>query len=130
MKRALDVLVIPGLLLMSALAGPVGALALAPVGHEQPHLSLRHEGPRALGPVGENLDARSLVRFQCGPEDVVAGGATKIFTNAPAGRVLLGSPAMKMETHVEAMKGLRRLPRLYRQVAELQKAVSKTDPSD
>ena len=30
MKRASDFFVIPGLLLMSALAGPVGALALAP----------------------------------------------------------------------------------------------------
>ncbi|NRA98254.1 MAG: UDP-3-O-(3-hydroxymyristoyl)glucosamine N-acyltransferase [Rhodobacteraceae bacterium] len=80
---------------------------------------------------------RVVMGGQCGVsdnifvgDDVVAGGATKIFTNAPAGRVLLGSPAMKMETHVEAMKGLRRLPRLFRQVAELQKAVSKTDPSD
>ncbi|MGC9418104.1 MAG: UDP-3-O-(3-hydroxymyristoyl)glucosamine N-acyltransferase [Rhodovulum sp.] len=63
-------------------------------------------------------------------DDVIAGGATKIFTNAPSGRVLLGYPAMKMETHVEAYKGLRRLPRLFAQVAELQKAVSKLRQSD
>jgi len=75
---------------------------------------------------------RVVLGGQCGVsdnifvgDDVVAGGATKIFTNAPAGRVLLGSPAMKMETHVEAMKNLRRLPRLFRQVSELQKRVPK-----
>ncbi|MGO4914908.1 UDP-3-O-(3-hydroxymyristoyl)glucosamine N-acyltransferase [Pseudogemmobacter sp. W21_MBD1_M6] len=80
---------------------------------------------------------RVVLGGQCGVsdnifvgDDVIAGGATKIFSNAPAGRVLLGSPAMKMETHVEAMKNLRRLPRLFRSVAELQKTVSKSDHSD
>lgn len=58
-------------------------------------------------------------------DDVIAGGATKIFTNAPAGRVLLGSPAVKMENHVEAQKNIRRLPRLYAQVAELRETVKK-----
>lgn len=57
-------------------------------------------------------------------DDVIAGGATKIFTKVPSGRVLLGYPAMKMETHVESYKAIRRLPRLARQVADLQKAVS------
>lgn len=87
---------------------------------------------------------RVVLGGQCGVsdnifvgDDVIAGGATKIFTNAPAGRVLLGSPAMKMETHVEAMKNLRRLPRLFRNVADLQTTVSKichddqiTDPDE
>lgn len=63
-------------------------------------------------------------------DDVIAGGATKIFTNAPKGRVLLGYPAMRMDAHVEAYKGLRRLPRLFAQVAELQKAVSKLGQRD
>jgi UDP-3-O-[3-hydroxymyristoyl] glucosamine N-acyltransferase len=58
-------------------------------------------------------------------DDVIAGGGTQIFTNAPAGRVLLGSPAMKMETHVEAQKNIRRLGRLYTQVAELRETVTK-----
>ena len=44
-------------------------------------------------------------------DDVVAGGATAILSNAPAGRVLLGYPAVKMETHIEMQKALRRLPR-------------------
>ncbi|QDY68999.1 UDP-3-O-(3-hydroxymyristoyl)glucosamine N-acyltransferase [Qingshengfaniella alkalisoli] len=63
-------------------------------------------------------------------DDVVAGGATKIFTNAPNGRVLLGYPAMKMDTHVEVYKALRRLPRLFREVREIQKAVSKAEEKD
>jgi len=80
---------------------------------------------------------RVVMGGQCGVndnifvgDDVVAGGATKIFTNAPAGRVLLGSPAVKMEAHVEMMKALRRLPRLVEQVRALQKAVSKSPDSD
>lgn len=56
-------------------------------------------------------------------DDVIAGGGTDIYTNVPAGRVILGSPAVKMETHVEIQKGIRRLPRLYAQVAQLQEAV-------
>ncbi|MFD1912920.1 UDP-3-O-(3-hydroxymyristoyl)glucosamine N-acyltransferase [Halodurantibacterium flavum] len=63
-------------------------------------------------------------------DDVIAGGATKIFTNAPAGRVLLGSPAVKMETQIEINKAVRRLPRLFSQVAELQKAVFKRGDAD
>lgn len=80
---------------------------------------------------------RVVMAGQCGVndnifvgDDVIAGGATKIFTNAPKGRVLLGYPAMRMESHVEAYKGLRRLPRLFRDVAELKKAVSNRDQSD
>lgn len=63
-------------------------------------------------------------------DNVIAGGATKIFTNVPKGRVLLGYPAVKMDTHVETYKAMRRLPRLMKQVAELQKAVFKSDKSD
>lgn len=73
---------------------------------------------------------RVVMGGQCGVsdnifvgDDVIAGGATKIFTNAPAGRVLLGSPALKMETHVEAWKNIRRLSRLFAQVAELRATV-------
>ncbi len=61
---------------------------------------------------------------------VVTGGATKVLANVPTGRVMLGYPAMKMETHLEVYKGLRRLPRLFRDVAKLQKAVSNPDKSD
>ena len=50
---------------------------------------------------------------------VITGGATKVLSNIPAGRVMLGYPAMKMETHLEAYKALRRLPRLMRDFAAL-----------
>jgi UDP-3-O-[3-hydroxymyristoyl] glucosamine N-acyltransferase len=56
-------------------------------------------------------------------DNVIAGGATKIFTNVPAGRVILGYPAVKMERHIEIYKALRRLPRLFKDVAELQKNI-------
>lgn len=53
----------------------------------------------------------------------ILGGATVILSNVPAGRVMLGYPAMKMDAHIEASKGLRRLPRLFRDVAELKERV-------
>ena len=61
---------------------------------------------------------------------VVTGGATKVLANIPDGRVMLGYPAMQMKTHIEAYKGLRRLPRLFADVASLKKAVFKTGESD
>ncbi|MYM53948.1 UDP-3-O-(3-hydroxymyristoyl)glucosamine N-acyltransferase [Thalassovita mangrovi] len=63
-------------------------------------------------------------------DHAITGGATKVLANVPAGRVMLGYPAMKMETHIEVYKGLRRLPRLFRDVAALQKAVSKSAKTD
>ncbi|MFI0395109.1 UDP-3-O-(3-hydroxymyristoyl)glucosamine N-acyltransferase [Paracoccus jiaweipingae] len=75
---------------------------------------------------------RVVLGGQCGAsdnifigDDVIAGGGTKIFTNVPAGRVILGSPATRMETHVTAQKNIRRLPRLFDQVAKLQETVTK-----
>jgi UDP-3-O-[3-hydroxymyristoyl] glucosamine N-acyltransferase len=44
---------------------------------------------------------------------------------------VLGSPALKMETHVEAWKNIRRMGRLFDQVAELRKTVNGiTDKTD
>lgn len=59
-------------------------------------------------------------------DDVIAGGGAMIFTNVPAGRVVWGHPAVKMETQVEINKAVRRLPRLFTQVAELQKLVTQS----
>ncbi len=74
---------------------------------------------------------RVVLGGQCGAvdnifigDDVIAGGGTKILSNVPAGRVILGYPAVKMETHVQAWKNIRRLPRLFEQVAELRAAVA------
>ncbi len=56
-------------------------------------------------------------------------GATKATSNVPAGRVMMGYPAVKMDLHTEIYKAQRRLPRLMRQVAALQKAVFKDESS-
>lgn len=63
-------------------------------------------------------------------DNVITGGATKVLANVPAGRVMLGYPAMKMTSHIESYKALRRLPRLFRDVAALQKSVFKPGQSD
>ncbi len=60
-------------------------------------------------------------------DGVIAGGGTKLMSNVPAGRTMLGYPATQMDKQVEQYKALRRLPRLLREVADLRKAVFKTD---
>lgn len=74
---------------------------------------------------------------QCGVVDnifigdrVVAGGGAKILSNVPAGRFVMGYPAVKAETHTEIYKAQRRLPRMAADLAELKKAVSKPETSD
>lgn len=79
-----------------------------------------------------NIGNRVILGGQCGVsdnifigDDVIAGGGTKILSNAPAGRVLLGYPAIRMESYIQAWKNIRRLGRLFEQVAELRAAVTK-----
>jgi len=62
-------------------------------------------------------------------DDVVAGGGTRIRTNVPKGRVILGDPAVKIETQLAINKALRRLPRLMASLARGNKDVSKDDDS-
>ncbi len=63
-------------------------------------------------------------------DNVITGGATKLMSNVPKGRVMLGYPAIQMDSQMEIYKGLRRLKRLFRDVADLKKTVSKTGQSD
>jgi UDP-3-O-[3-hydroxymyristoyl] glucosamine N-acyltransferase len=58
----------------------------------------------------------------------ITGGATVVLSNIPAGRVMLGYPAGKMETTLEIFKAQRRLPKLFREVAALKSAVFKDGP--
>lgn len=58
-------------------------------------------------------------------DDVIAGGASKIFTRVPAGRVILGNPAVRMDTQMEIQKAVRRLPRMAQQLAKLQETVTR-----
>ena len=80
---------------------------------------------------------RVVLGGQCGVSDnifvgndVIAGAGTLIYSNAPAGRALLGLPALKMETQLAAWKNIRRLGRLFQQVAELRAIVIKPDHTD
>ena len=61
---------------------------------------------------------------------VITGGGTKVLSSVPAGRVMLGYPATKMDKQIEIFKAIRRLPRLIADVAALQKAVFKSNKSD
>ena len=63
-------------------------------------------------------------------DNVITGAGTMVLSNVPSGRAMLGYPAMKMETHIEAYKGLRRLPRLTKEIAALKKAVLNLAPKD
>lgn len=57
---------------------------------------------------------------------VITGGGTKVLSSVPAGRVVLGYPATRMDKQIEIFKAIRRLPRLLADVAALQKAVFKS----
>ncbi|MCV2869944.1 UDP-3-O-(3-hydroxymyristoyl)glucosamine N-acyltransferase [Defluviimonas sp. WL0002] len=59
-------------------------------------------------------------------DDVIAGAGTKIMSNAPKGRVLLGYPAIKMESQIANWKHIRRLGRMNDQLAELREIVSES----
>ena len=63
-------------------------------------------------------------------DNVITGGGTKLLSNVPAGRVMLGYPAMKMDAQMDVYKGLRRLGRLFADVADLKKTVSNLRQSD
>lgn len=63
-------------------------------------------------------------------DNVITGGSTKALANIPAGRVMLGYPAMKMDSQMEVYKNLRRLKRLFTDVAALKKTVSNIGQSD
>jgi UDP-3-O-[3-hydroxymyristoyl] glucosamine N-acyltransferase len=63
-------------------------------------------------------------------DGVIAGGGTKILSNAPAGRSLLGYPATEMGKQIEGYKTLRRLPRLLRDVAALKSQMGTSKDSE
>ena len=52
-------------------------------------------------------------------DGVVAGGAAVILSKVPAGRMILGYPAVKMDLHVDMYKAQRRLPRMMEEFAEI-----------
>lgn len=60
-------------------------------------------------------------------DNVITGGATKVLSNIPAGRVMLGYPAMKMDTQLDIYKSIRRLPRILKDIAQLKKTISKSE---
>ncbi|MXX90980.1 MAG: UDP-3-O-(3-hydroxymyristoyl)glucosamine N-acyltransferase [Boseongicola sp. SB0677_bin_26] len=57
-------------------------------------------------------------------DDVVIGGGAIVLSRVPAGRVLLGYPAMKMDQYIVASRNWRRLPRILKDIEALKKAVS------
>jgi len=60
-------------------------------------------------------------------DNVIAAGATAILSNVPAGRVMMGYPAVKMKQNIDSYKALRRLPRLVARLEKLEKQVSNLD---
>ncbi|NBT33625.1 MAG: UDP-3-O-(3-hydroxymyristoyl)glucosamine N-acyltransferase, partial [Rhodobacteraceae bacterium] len=59
--------------------------------------------------------------------DSVITGASSVLSNVPAGRVMMGYPATKIDVQVESYKALRRLPRLIRELGNRQNSVSKPE---
>ncbi|MFK7868858.1 MAG: UDP-3-O-(3-hydroxymyristoyl)glucosamine N-acyltransferase [Roseobacter sp.] len=63
-------------------------------------------------------------------DGVITGGGTKVLSSIPAGRVMLGYPATRMDKQIEIFKAIRRLPRILSDIAALQKAVFKQNDKD
>ncbi|MBW7921383.1 MAG: UDP-3-O-(3-hydroxymyristoyl)glucosamine N-acyltransferase [Rubellimicrobium sp.] len=64
-------------------------------------------------------------------DDVVLGGGTIALSTIPAGRIMLGYPAMPMPVQVAAYKALRRLPRLLQRLGgAAQGSVPNSDGTD
>jgi len=61
---------------------------------------------------------------------VIAAGASVILSNVPAGRVMMGYPAVRMDSFTEMYKAQRRLPRFARDLDTVKKAVFKPGSSD
>ncbi len=53
--------------------------------------------------------------------DVVLSGGSIVLSNVPAGRVMMGYPATKLDTQVESYKALRRLPRILKELSRTKK---------
>ncbi|UYV39169.1 UDP-3-O-(3-hydroxymyristoyl)glucosamine N-acyltransferase [Rhodobacteraceae bacterium D3-12] len=52
-------------------------------------------------------------------DGVVCGGAAVVLSKVPAGRMVLGYPAVKLDLHVDMYKAQRRLPRMMDEFAEM-----------
>lgn len=57
--------------------------------------------------------------------DVIAAGKSGISSNVPPNRLIMGNPAVKMESNIESYKAIRRLPKLVAKVAALELRLKK-----
>ena len=62
--------------------------------------------------------------------NVVVAGNSGVASNIPDNRIMMGTPAVRMDLNVEMYKALRRLPRLMARLEAAQKPVSNPDASD
>lgn len=63
-------------------------------------------------------------------DDVVVGICAKVLSNAPAGRVLMGYPAMKMDAFFKIARNFRRLPQLVDDMRLVKAALPETFDDD
>lgn len=62
--------------------------------------------------------------------DVVITGHSGVASNVPPNRIMMGYPAVPMDSNIEMYKALRRLPRLIRRLETAEKAVPNPASSD
>lgn len=63
-------------------------------------------------------------------DDAIITAATAVLSNVPAGRVMMGYPAVRMDLHTEIYKAMRRLPRLLSRLSPGEISVSNRGKSD
>ena len=54
-------------------------------------------------------------------EDSIVAGKSGVSSNVPPSQFMMGNPAVKIENNISSYKALRRLPRLYKKIQELEK---------
>lgn len=62
--------------------------------------------------------------------NVVLAAASKVLSSVRDGKVMMGYPAVEMKTNLEVFRNVRRIGRMLGDIADLKKAVFKSDSSD
>lgn len=62
--------------------------------------------------------------------DVIVAAGSGVGSSIPAGRVMMGYPAVEMKQNIANIRAIRRIPRALSRVEALEKRVSKLDPSE
>ncbi len=92
-----------------------------------------HSGVAGSSVLGDRVvlgGAASVADHLSVGDDAVIAGKSGVASNVPAGRAMMGYPAMPLDRNVAAYKALRRLPRLIETVSEIKRSLRSSQEND